>query len=84
MHRTQLLLEAWQYDALRTRAERAGISLSELVRRVLSEYLAPEDDIAQSPLLAMEGIGTENASARQHDDPLYAEPVRRKSAKKRG
>ncbi len=32
MHRTELLLEDWQYEALRGRAEREGRSLSALVR----------------------------------------------------
>jgi predicted DNA-binding ribbon-helix-helix protein len=33
MHRTQLLLEDWQYRALKSLAERQGISISELFRR---------------------------------------------------
>lgn len=78
MHRTQLLLEPWQYEALKVRAERLGISLSELVRRIVSDYLAPPAD-PESPLLAMEGIGEDPlTTGRDHDEVLYGEPKKRR------
>ncbi len=39
MHRIQILLEDSQHEALRTRAEREGCRLSDLVRRILTEHL---------------------------------------------
>lgn len=77
MHRTQLLLEPWQYEALKTHSERQGISLSELVRRIVSDYLAPAEP--ESPLLAMEGIGEDAlTTGRDHDQVLYGEPKKRR------
>lgn len=71
MHRTQLMLEDWQMDALRSRAERAGISVSELVRRIVTQYLRPPDT-GRSELLAMEGVGEDaEASGADHDGFLY-------------
>lgn len=78
MHRTQLLLENWQIEALRARAEGAGISVSELVRRILSAYLVPEVEPDDSPLLAMEGIGSDASSGRDHDELLYQPPASRR------
>lgn len=40
MHRAQLNLEEWQMEALRTRAEGEGRSVSDLVREAVAEYLA--------------------------------------------
>ena len=83
MQRTQLLLEPWQHDALRARAERAGISLSELVRRIVSAWLTPEEPTEDGPLLAMEGIGADaSVTGRAHDEVLYTEPRRRRKPSK--
>jgi hypothetical protein len=76
MHRTQLLLETWQYDALRLRAERRAISLSELVREIVSSYLAAGDK--PGGVYRIEGIGADTkSSAREHDDFLYGRKRRR-------
>jgi hypothetical protein len=70
VHRTQLLIEDWQYDALRLRAERRSISISELVREILSEYLAAKE--RPVGVYRLEGLGSDgSSSAREHDSFLY-------------
>ena len=71
MHRTQIILEDWQYQILRSRAEQEGRSISDLVREILRGALA------QSPqrtnrLDEIEGVGEDPAAyGRAHDDFLY-------------
>lgn len=75
MHRTQLLLEEWQYEALRTRAEREGRSLSALVREILRISLAsPPPDYRRGRLAEIEGIGEDKATyGEDHDHYLYGD-----------
>jgi plasmid stability protein len=74
MHRTQLLLEEWQYQTLRARAEREQRSLSDLVRGILCETLAPRPR-PQGRLHAIQGIGEDPAAyGRVHDRFLYGDP----------
>ena len=70
------MLEDWQYQRLRARAEREGKSISELVREAVTSFLESSpgrrrrytlDDIA--------GIGNDpESSGRDHDEYLYNEP----------
>lgn len=76
MHRTQLLLETWQIEALRAHAHRAGISVSELVRRIVTGFLQPPEPV-DSPLLAMDGIGDDPEATGEHHD-LYLYGVQRR------
>jgi plasmid stability protein len=73
MHRTQILLEDWQYQTLRARAEQEGRSISGLVREVLSNALAqpPKRD---NRLQEIDGVG-EDASTygEDHDRFLYGD-----------
>lgn len=76
MHRTQLLLETWQYEALKARARREGKSLSEWVRRMLRSVLSPSSTThKRSPkgLWAVCGVGRDPTGppARDHDRILY-------------
>ncbi|MCG6870495.1 MAG: ribbon-helix-helix protein, CopG family [Gammaproteobacteria bacterium] len=72
MHRTQILLEEWQYETLRSRAEREGRSLSDLVRELLRVALEDSGSRTSSRLDAMEGIGEDTASyGENHDRYLY-------------
>ena len=74
MHRTQLLLEEWQYEALRARAEREGRSLSDLIREILRVALAPAATPARRRLVTIEGIGEDTAGyGDKHDRFLYGE-----------
>lgn len=71
MHRTRFILEDWQYQTLRARAEREGRSLSERVRDILSRALARPEG-SKSRLQSMEGVGEDPpAYGRRHDDFLY-------------
>ena len=72
MHRTQLLLEEWQYEALRGRAEREGRSLSALVREILGASLSSPERTPRRRLGTIEGIGEDAGSyGEEHDRHLY-------------
>jgi plasmid stability protein len=79
MQRTQLLLDDWQYEALKAQAERQGRSMSELLREMLDSALAR--DGAGGRGLALDdirGIGEDrSARGRNHDDFLYSKRGRR-------
>ena len=73
MHRTQLLLEQWQYQSLRARAESEGKSLSALVRGILTEYLSGNH--RPSRLRELRGIAKGPGNlGRDHDDYIDDEP----------
>lgn len=75
-HRTQLLLEPWQYGALKALAEREGVSISDMVRRILSRRLRPRATRRRS-LQAVAGIGRDRkAAGRDHDRWLYGPSTR--------
>ena len=75
-HRTQLLLEAWQYGALKALAEREGVSMSDMVRRIFSRGLRPRSN-RQRGLQRIAGIGRDRkASGRDHDRWLYGSDSR--------
>ncbi len=70
-HRTQVLLEGWQHAALKSLAEREGVSISDLVRRILSQRLRPRPS-RQKGLRSIAGIGRDrSATGRDHDRWLY-------------
>jgi hypothetical protein len=72
MHRTQLLLEPWQYETLKSMAERQRRSISDLVRQVLSDYLKAGQSRGRSKLEDIEGFFDDpKASGREHDEYLY-------------
>jgi len=72
-HRTQILLEDWQYGALKNLAERAGISISDMVRRLITRRLRPTGSRREG-IQAIAGIGRDpKASGRDHDRWLYGQ-----------
>jgi hypothetical protein len=72
LHRTQILLEPWQYDALRSAAEREGRSISNIVRGILTEALRTPDRPSGSWIREVAGIASDgNTSGQDHDDYLY-------------
>ena len=77
MRRTQIMLEDWQYEALKAQAERQGRSMSELLREMLDASLGKEP--ARAPGLEdIRGIGADSkASGRRHDEFLYGKNGRR-------
>lgn len=70
-HRTQVVLENWQHSALKKVAEREGVGISEVVRRILAAQLRPRP--ARRPSLkSIAGIGRDTkAFGRDHDLWLY-------------
>jgi plasmid stability protein len=71
MHRTQIILEDWQYQALRARAEQENRSISDLVRDILRHSLA-QPPRQKGRLEEIEGVGEDAASyGRAHDRFLY-------------
>ncbi len=80
MHRAQILLEEWQYEMLKAKAQREGRSVSDIVRAVLTEALgARRPSTAKRGLSGIAGIVREpGVSGRDHDDVLYG-PRRKRS-----
>ena len=77
MQRTQVLLDDWQYEALKARASRLGVSMSELLRQILDAHLA-KPARGGHPLDAIIGIAEDPvARGRDHDDHLYGKRGRR-------
>jgi plasmid stability protein len=71
MHRTQLILDEWQHEALRARAEREGKTLSAVVREILALHLQPR---AKRGLKRIEGVAEGPPDlAREHDRYLSGE-----------
>ncbi|MBI3940882.1 MAG: hypothetical protein HY315_08610 [Acidobacteria bacterium] len=71
MHRTQIILEEWQYQTLRTRAEQEGRSISAVVREILRTVL-DRPPHRKSQLRGIEGVGEDrSAYGRAHDRFLY-------------
>jgi hypothetical protein len=72
MHKMQVVLEDWQYEALQTLAEQEHRSISDLVRGMLTRYLVGNHEIVRRRFAAMEGIGADaHATGQNHDACLY-------------
>lgn len=68
MHRTQLNLEDWQIQALRSRSEQEGRSLSDLVREAVAAYLEADGPEPRRRLAKLRGLGSDPEGAgREHD-----------------
>jgi plasmid stability protein len=73
MHKTHVVLEDWQYEALRTLAAQEQRSISALVREMLTQHLAENHETARQRLTVIEGIGADaHATGREHDTFLYS------------
>jgi hypothetical protein len=72
LRRTQIMLEPWQVDALRSTAEREGRSVSEVVRRILTAGLRPEARSSGNWIREVAGIAYDPSTrAEDHDAYLY-------------
>ena len=72
MHRTQILLDDWQYEDLKAASERDGRSISNLVRDAVTAFLRQQQRPDPTRLAEIAGIGDdESGSARDHDEILY-------------
>jgi predicted DNA-binding ribbon-helix-helix protein len=73
MHKTHVLLEDWQYEALQALAAQEQRSISALVREMLANHLTVHPQTARQRLAAMEGIGADaDATGHDHDTFLYS------------
>jgi hypothetical protein len=73
MHRSQILMEEWQYEALKSLAESEGRSISDLVREIIGNYLEKDREKSLSQL---KGLGADEARGKHHDHYLYDPPKR--------
>ncbi len=73
MHRTQILLEDWQYQRMKTIAEKEGRSLSSLIRDAVTAFLGKGSEPGPPRKLAeITGIAADpDTRGRDHDDVLY-------------
>ncbi len=73
MRRMQVLLEEWQYEALRTLAEKQKKSLSAVLRQIIAGHAAQVRD--KDPLLEVAGIARtppeNHLSSETIDQRLY-------------
>jgi hypothetical protein len=73
-HRTQLYLDGRQYRYLAEQAEREGISLAEVVRRLIEDKLSRSIDYESNPFFRLcrrrIPFGRRDGSVR-HDDYIY-------------
>ena len=77
MHRTQILIDDWQYVALKARAEREGRSMSDILRELIAAQLGAQKSTGND-LAAIAGIGEDPASyGRDHDHFLYGKPEKK-------
>ena len=82
MHRTQLILEDWQYDTLKSLSDKRGESLSTIVREAIGVYLQAKSAPQGVGLREIEGIGADRGiSGRTHDQALY--PTRKRPRARR-
>jgi hypothetical protein len=72
MHRTQILLDPWQYERLKAAAEREGRSISSLVRDAVSRFLEVPPAETSTKLAEISGLGADPGSrGRDHDAVIY-------------
>ena len=77
MQRTQILLDDWQYEALKARAQREGRSMSELLHQMLDAHLRKRGTRAPQ-LTDIRAVGKDRtARGRDHDRFLYGKSGRR-------
>lgn len=77
MHRTQISLETKQYEWLLAESRRRGVSLSALIRQMVTERSAATRR-RRDPLAAITGIaaGSGDPVGREHNRFLYGKPRR--------
>ncbi len=71
-HRTQVQLEKWQYEALKSLAREKDISLSEALRRILDRELPSTKQPKRKKREELAGFFSDPQGAgRDHDRYLY-------------
>ena len=79
MHRTQILLESWQYEKLKAAAEREGTSISMLVRQAVSRFFDKQPRRTTDRLAEITGIGDDPAASGPNHDAVIYGPRRKRS-----
>ena len=70
MHRTQVIIEEWQYEYLKNASEEKGKSISELIREMITSSINRETP--PEPLSAICGLGEDpDGRGKDHDHLLY-------------
>lgn len=70
MHRTQVLIEDWQYEHLKTISLQKGKSISAVLREIISALV--DRDASTESLSAICGLGEDrDGTGRDHDRLLY-------------
>ncbi|MFZ1426364.1 MAG: ribbon-helix-helix domain-containing protein [Geminicoccaceae bacterium] len=73
MHRTQISLEPEHYGFLSAEARRLGVSMAEVVRRIVEERMAKGQKPDPFADLVGAGEGDGNFSGADHDRVLYGD-----------
>jgi hypothetical protein len=75
MHRTQISLGEEHYRFLVEEARQLGVSLAEVIRRLIAERMAGRQG-TDDPFEALAGAGAGDGrfSGRDHDRVLYGDP----------
>ena len=75
MHRTQISLEKWQYQYLVDRARQTRSSISDVIRRLVTQAAQAQEPAQRDgdPIFSIIGIGKGDGSpvSRDHDRYLY-------------
>ncbi len=76
MKRMQLILETWQYEWLAQEAKKSGVSMSALVREMVTEGIERRQNVAldDDPLWGAIGLGEgpdDGVTSENLDDYLY-------------
>ena len=80
MHRAQFLIEPWQSDALRALAENRGVSVSAIVREILTAHLEITPEKVKRRLDEIAGVAEGPPDlGSAHDSYLYGDPAKRSS-----
>lgn len=70
MHRTQIIIEEWQYEYLKGTSEEKGKSISELIREMITSSI--DRNSPGGSLKSICGVGEDtNGYGRDHDNLLY-------------
>ena len=78
MHRTQILLDSWQYEQLKAASEIEGRSMASLIRDAVTQFLKGSRQKTTTKLAEISGLGADaGARGRGHDEVIYG-PRRRK------
>jgi hypothetical protein len=76
MHRSQILLEEWQYQYLSDEARRKGKSISQIVRQLVTEWIESHRAEARAgdPIFDIIGMVSsgDGRLAEEHDKYIYS------------